>query len=308
MANSPINLIVDCDPGHDDALALFVAHQYTHLLGITTVAGNAPLTHTTNNALAVVELMGSDIPVHSGCDRPLNGIARHAAHVHGQTGFAGAELPHPKIQVRTEDAVSYLLEASSQYENLWIAPIGPLTNIATALQRDPEFARRIAGLSIMGGSATTGNSTPVAEFNIWADPEAAAIVFASGAVIKMCGLNLTRQFKTDDGRIDALNDGSVGQLVKSLYAFMHTRMLELTGERRAALHDPCAILALSHPELFRFTAYPVQIEVEGTITRGMTVVDQRPSADQPQANAQVGMHIDDARAWALVAQALNAYP
>ncbi len=301
------NLIVDCDPGHDDAVAILLAYRHADLLGVTTVAGNAPLEHTTSNALALLGFIDAPVPVHSGADAPLAGASRDATHVHGKTGFGGVELPAPERTVASGDAVGFLIDQSRGNADLWIVAIGPLTNIAIAIRKDPDFARRIAGLSIMGGSTNAGNATPTAEFNIWADPEAAKVVFNSGARLKMCGLNLTRQFKTSDERLRQLRGSRAGELVGQLYAYMHTRMEELVGERRAALHDPCAVLALTHPHLFEFAQLHVDVEVEGELTRGMTVVDQRESRATAAPNADIGMRIDDEEAWALVVQTLQTY-
>ena len=193
-----VRVIIDCDPGHDDAVALMVAHAYADVVGITTVSGNAPLHYTTQNALAVVELLGVATPVHSGAARPLAGNPQHATHVHGATGLAGARLPPPTAKVSGDDAAAFLIETTRLHPDVWIVAIGPLTNVAVALQRDAGLATRIAGISIMGGSTTVGNATAVAEFNVWADPEAADVVFRSGAPLRMCGLNLTHQLRTSD--------------------------------------------------------------------------------------------------------------
>ena len=178
-------LIIDCDPGHDDAIALILAHHVADVAGITTVSGNAPLAATTENALLVTALLDVETPVHAGAAGPLVGAPIHAAMVHGESGLGTVDrIPHTRT-VASDDAVGYLLEAAA--EDVWIVAIGPLTNLALALERDPSWANRVAGIAIMGGSAGIGNATPVAEFNIYADPEAAARVFESGAEVVMCG-------------------------------------------------------------------------------------------------------------------------
>ncbi len=301
-------IIIDCDPGHDDAIAILLALKHADLLGISTVSGNAPLQHTTRNALSILELAGSHVPVHAGAAEPLSGEPLHAGHVHGSTGLGGIDLDPPRSSVASEDATAWLLDMSRQEPSLWIVAVGPLTNLALAIREDPGFVTRLAGISIMGGSATIGNATPVAEFNILADPEAAAAVFESGATLKMCGLNLTRQLMTDDGIVDSLkNQGVVPDLVARLYAFMHDRLDELTGERRAALHDPCALLALTHPELFVFQPRHVAVEANGTYTRGMTVVDQRPSLNKEPPNAEVGYQLDSGATMKIVTETLLSY-
>ena len=301
----PVNVVIDCDPGHDDAIALMVAHRYANVLGITTVSGNAPLADTSRNALALAELAGWQTPVHSGAAAPLSGKPRHAAHVHGDTGLGGAGLPDPSITLAGTDATSFLLETSKRVEDLWVVAIGPVTNVALAIEKDPAFADRIAGISLMGGSATAGNVTRVAEFNVWADPEAAAVVFGAGARLKMCGLNLTSQLQSHDGLIPRLTGrGPVAELVARLFAFLHGRMEELVGERRAALHDPCAVLALTHPHLLQFEPRAVDVELAGQFTRGMTVVDERTLRRRDAPNTEVAYQIDADAALEVLLEAL----
>ncbi|MFP6835886.1 MAG: nucleoside hydrolase, partial [Pseudomonadales bacterium] len=270
-------MIVDCDPGHDDAVALLLAHAYADVLGVTTVSGNARLEHTTHNALAVLELLGASTPVHSGAARPLVGEPRHATHVHGEDGLGGASLPALRSDVAGVDAAGFLIQTTREYSDVWIVAIGPLTNVAQALQRDPSLAERVAGISIMGGSATFGNVTAAAEFNIWADPEAADVIFRSGARVRMCGLNLTDQLRTSDSIIVQLRALGTkrADFVADLFEFLHQRMRGLIGVRESALHDPCAIFAVTHPQLLGFRTQAVAVELQGVHTRGMTVVDQR---------------------------------
>ena len=174
-------ILVDCDPGHDDAVALVVAARFGDLVGVTTVAGNAPLTHTTRNARIVLDLIGSDVPLHSGAQRPLVAPARHAQNVHGESGLDGADLPEPSRPADSADAIGFIIDTCRATEGLWLVPVGPLTNIALALRSAPDLADRIAGISLMGGG-TFGNRTSAAEFNIWADPDAAAIVYGYGEI------------------------------------------------------------------------------------------------------------------------------
>jgi inosine-uridine nucleoside N-ribohydrolase len=183
-------VLLDCDPGHDDAIAIVVAARNTDLVGITTVAGNAPLTSTTHNALVMRDLLGIDVEVHSGSSRPLVGEPKHAGHVHGESGLDGADLPEPTTPLNGTDAAQFIVDACHKHDKLWLVPVGPLTNIALAMQKDPAVAQRIAGISLMGGGSF-GNRSAMGEFNIWADPEAAQIVFSSGAPIIMAGLDVT---------------------------------------------------------------------------------------------------------------------
>ncbi len=297
-------VIIDCDPGHDDAIALVLAHRHAQVLGISTVSGNAPLSETTANALMVTALLDVDTPVHAGAARPLVGEPRHAQIVHGASGLDGVERIEHRRTVESHNAVEFLLDAADK--DVWIVAIGPLTNLALALERDPSWVRRIAGISIMGGSATIGNTTRVAEFNIFADPEAAARVFGAGAELRMCGLNLTHQLRTTDAIVSRLQ--SVGtaraRFAAQVFDHMHVRMEDLIGEREAALHDPCAVLAVTHPELIEMQPRAVDVELEGTLTRGMTVVDQRSSRRQDPANASVAYRIDEHRAMDLVLECM----
>ena len=189
-----IPAIIDCDPGHDDVMAILYGARTLDLKGITTVHGNAPLSMTTRNARRLVELAGlTHIPIAAGMDRPLVREPVYAPEVHGQTGLDGPDLPEPTIPILQEHAVEFIYRTAMEVDDLVLLPIGPLTNVAVALRRYPELASRITMISLMGGSLTFGNSTPAAEFNIWADPDAAHVVFSSGIPIKMVGLNVTRQ-------------------------------------------------------------------------------------------------------------------
>ena len=299
-------MIIDCDPGHDDAIALILAHHVADVVGITTVSGNAPLSRTTENALMLTALLEADTPVHAGAAGPLVGEPVHAAMVHGESGLGTVDrIPHSR-SVASDDAVGYLLDVAAQ--DVWIVAIGPLTNLALAIDRDATWTRRIAGIAIMGGSADVGNATPVAEFNIYADPEAAARVFESGVEVVMCGLNLTHQFRTDDGIAERLRaaDAPAARFAAQVCDDIHGRMETLMGSRTSALHDPCAVLAVTHPELIETEPRAVAVEVDGTLTRGMTVVDQRMTRRRNPPNARVGYRIDAEKGMAQVLEALGA--
>lgn len=298
-------MIIDCDPGHDDAVALLLAHRHAEVLGITTVSGNAPLSATTANALMVTALLDADTPVHAGAARPLLGEPTHAQIVHGASGLGGVEPIEHRRDVAGDDAVEFLLDTPNQ--DVWIVALGPLTNLALAIERDPSWVHRIAGISIMGGSATVGNTTRVAEFNIFADPEAAARVFRAGAPLTMCGLNLTHQLRTSDATVSRLRDIGTrrAEFAAQLFDYLHDRMAELVGAREAALHDPCAVLAVTHPELIETEPRAVDIELDGTLTRGMTVIDQRNSRRRDPANATVAYRIDADRAMDLMLECMD---
>ena len=299
-------VIIDCDPGHDDAIALVLAHRHAEVLGVTTVSGNAPLAATTANALMVMALLEVDTPVHAGAAKPLVGAPIHAAAVHGESGLEGVERPAHSRVVASDDAVSFLLEAGGP--DVWIIAVGPLTNLAHATRRDPTWPRRVAGISIMGGSVGAGNATPAAEFNIFADPEAAAVVFASGGEITMCGLNLTHQLRTGDAIVERLREvpAPTARMAAQAFAHLHDRMETFTGRREAALHDPCAVFAVTHPHLLTTAARHVAVETAGELTRGMTVVDERISRRRGAPTANVATRIDADAAMALVLDALGA--
>ena len=301
-----VRMIIDCDPGLDDAIALILAHHCAEVVGITTVSGNVPLAATTANALMLTELLDVDTPVHGGAAQPLAGETTYAAHVHGESGMGDFEPPVHDRTAAGDDAVSFLLDAAAS--DVWVVAVGPLTNLALAIERDPAWVKRIAGVSIMGGSTAGGNVTAAAEFNIYADPEAAARVFASGAEIRMCGLNLTDQVQTGDALAVELRAAGapLARFAAQLFDFLHGVMEDLLGERASSLHDPCAVLAVTHPELFEFAPRAVGVEVQGALTRGMTVVDERPGRLGGPPNAQVAYRIDAARAMALVRESLGA--
>ena len=352
MANATRpRVIIDCDPGHDDAIALILAHRHAEVLGVTTVSGNAPLPATTANALLVLALLNVDTPLHVGAAKPLVGAPVHATGVHGENGLAGVDRPPHERTPTSDDAVGFLLDAAAP--DVWIIAIGPLTNLALAIDRDPQWPQRIAGISIMGGSAGVGNATAVAEFNIFADPEAAARVFACGADITMCGLNLTHQLRTTDAIVETLwqspqpgsakgpplarkspqpgsarglplagkspqpgsarglplagkSPVSTAQFAAQAFTHLHDLMGAWTGIREAALHDPCAVLAVTHPHLITAQPRPVAVETSGELTRGMTVVDERRKRPPTAAKTRVGYGIDADAAMALVLDALGA--
>ena len=298
------SMIVDCDPGVDDAIAIILAHDTANLKGITTVSGNVPLEATTRNALQMISLLDVDIPVCKGAERPLKNPLMHSNHVHGSDGLGGVDLPQHARSPSKQGAVDFLLETPST--NDWIVAIGPLTNLALAIERDPTWVNRIKGISLMGGSTSYGNVTAAAEFNIFCDPEAAAMVFGSGARIRMCGLNLTHQFKVTEESLKPLKqaDGVVARFAEPLLRFLLGRMEELTGRRDAPLHDPCAVLAVTHPKLFEFENLSVQIELTGALTRGMTVCDRRTTRRRESPNVEVAQSIDVGEAMRLLLNTL----
>jgi len=303
-------LLLDCDPGHDDAIAMLCAARYGDLVGITTVSGNAPLDRTTTNALLVSQIAEIDVEVHSGSERPLMADPVHAHHVHGPSGLDGPELPPLQRAVASRDAVEFLLDRAA--DDVWLVPTGPLTNIALALRRDPALLTRFAGITLMGGSVTGGNATPVAEFNIWADPEAAAEVFATGNPLTMIGLDLTHQVRMGHQEAVRLReaDTATARMVADILDFYAASTPGARAAGAAAMHDPCAVLQVTHPELFESIRLPVAVETRGRYTRGMTVVDSRvPRSSSDRADGpfndqvQVARHAEAARVIDLIIEA-----
>jgi inosine-uridine nucleoside N-ribohydrolase len=303
-------IILDCDPGHDDALAMLLAGRQCEVVGITTVSGNAPLELTTRNALIISQILDLDIPVHAGVARPLVAEPRHAAYIHGESGLEGPELPELARAATSHDAVRFIVHTVRTQDDLWLVATGPLTNVALALREEPDLAGKLAGISIMGGSSSFGNVTPTAEFNIWADPEAAAIVFASGAKLFMCGLNVTHQFTVDEAFIAQawVAGNRVGTFVAELLTYYTASYAKTSGKYKGPLHDPCAVLAITHPELFTFKPRPVSVELTGQFTRGMTVTDEREHMGPAVANVQVAYRIDRERGLELLLEAIRRYP
>lgn len=301
-------IILDCDPGHDDVVAIVVASRHTDPVGITTVAGNAPLDRTTYNACMMRDTLDLGCGVHSGAERPLVAEPKFAGFVHGESGLGGADLPEPKGGPDSDDAVEFIVDSCRVEEGLWLVPTGPLTNIALALRAAPDLASRIAGISLMGGG-TFGNRTPMAEFNVWADPEAAHVVFDCGAPITMAGLDVTHQFLVTHPRIDEV--AAIGlpfaDLIADLFRFFTDNYIgRHDGIEGAALHDPLAVMALTHPELFGGTDRHVAIETKGELTAGMTVIDRRLISDRASPNVHVLEHVDADGAWRVVREALRA--
>ncbi len=303
-------VLLDCDPGHDDALAILLAGATTELVGITAVSGNAPLERTLHNALIVTQIAGLDVPVVAGADRPLVAEPRHAAFIHGESGLDGPELPPLTREPAGGSAVRFLLEAASARDDLWLVATGPLTNVALALREDPSLAGRLRGISLMGGSYGPGNVTAAAEYNIFADPEAAAIVFDSGARLVMAGLDLTHRFRIDAERQAALRalPGAAARFAAELMtAYGDAYARSFGPDVGVPLHDPCAVLAVTHPELFEVELRHVAVELTGTHTRGMTVVDRRPGERGAEPNVEVLTDLDHATAFATLAAALAGY-
>ncbi|MCA2010206.1 nucleoside hydrolase [Cereibacter sphaeroides] len=282
-------IIIDTDPGQDDAVAILLAlasPEEIDLLGITCVAGNVPLALTTKNARIVCELAGrTDVKVFAGCDRPMQRKLVTAEHVHGKTGLDGIDLPGPQMALQEGHGVEFIIEQARAHDGITLVPIGPLTNIGTALQRAPDIAAKIDEIVIMGGAYfEVGNITPAAEFNIYVDPEAADIVFKSGIKLTVMPLDVTHKVLTTKPRIAALRalSGPVGPAVASWTDFFERFDMAKYGSEGAPLHDPCTIAWLIKPELFTGRHINVEIETGSELTLGMTVADWWGITDRPK--------------------------
>jgi inosine-uridine nucleoside N-ribohydrolase len=306
MAVTPV--ILDCDPGHDDAIAILLAlaSPELELLGVTTVAGNQTIEKTTANALRVLEFAGhGDVPVAAGATRPLVRTPSVAAHVHGESGLDGPELPPPAGAPRDEHAVSFMAETiRARGGAVTLIPTGPLTNVALLLALAPDA--RPQRIVLMGGSAGEGNRTPAAEFNIWCDPEAARRVFESGIELTMIGLDVTHQAlvtPADNERLRAA--GRVGSLAAELmdfYGRFHRLAYpELGG---SPLHDPVAVAHVVWPDLVGVREAHVEVDCGWEQGRGRTNVDWRRREGAPPPNATVGVTIDRERFVAALAERL----
>jgi inosine-uridine nucleoside N-ribohydrolase len=271
-------ILIDCDPGHDDAVAILFAARHLELLAVTTVHGNSSLANTTRNALAILELAGIDVPVAAGCSEPLVQAPAQSGSLHGKTGLDGADIAAPTRRPIGAHAVDLIIEIASRYRGeLVVALIGPQTNFAVALKREPRLKQWVREVTIMGGSATFGNVTPAAESNVHSDPEAASVVFESGVPIRMAGYNLTRQTGFDRGDVERLRASGrrVAAVIGDLMAFYLEGQNRTFGLSVAPVHDVCALVPYVAPYLIRYVETSVKVELTGIHTRGMTICDLR---------------------------------
>jgi purine nucleosidase len=294
-------IILDCDPGIDDALAIAFAHGHPglDLLGITTVAGNVGLAQTTANALAVCQFIGAgETSVTAGCAGPLLRPALDARQVHGESGLGGATLPPPAAAPAAGHAVDYIIDTiGTARGEITLVATGPLTNIALAVRHEPRLADWVREFVIMGGSAGRGNTTPAAEYNMWADPEAAAMVFQAGWTVVMLGLDVTLRTGVSPSVLERM--GELGRLGTELLlpALERDRLVhEPTGP---AVHDVCAVAWVAAPTLFGLVPARVQVETAGRLTSGMTLTDFEAAGSADGGNARVAMDIDVDGFWEL---------
>ncbi len=309
----PIPVILDCDPGHDDALAILLALHRPELnvRAITTVAGNVDLAATTRNAQAILTLANrSDVPVAAGADRPLVRRLQTAAQVHGTSGLEGADLPEPTTPLHPRGAVALIAETvSTSAEPVTLVPTGPLTNIALFLGAHPELRSRIARICLMGGSMGEGNWTASAEFNIWVDPHAAACVFGSGIPVTQVTIDVTHQAIVPVAESDAwVTLGTrTGRVFANLFRFFAAWHARRYGWDGSPIHDAVAVAHLAFPGLVRTEDYRVDVETVSELTLGRTVIDrERLSGKDPNASVSVG--IDRGRFLAEISATLAAFP
>lgn len=286
-------VVLDCDPGIDDAVAIAVALAYADVVGISTVGGNVGVAQATTNALAICDLLGSPTtPVHAGADLPLDGELRHRATAfHGPRGTGSSRLAPPSRPATSNDAVGWLVETAQAEEGLWLVATGPLTNVATAILRAPDLVDRMAGIVWMGGSTRNGDATAAAEFNSWVDPVAARIVFEAGhRDLTMVGLNVTERVLVDRPWIDRLAAATVGtptEVFAEMLADYEARQRSMTTFAGAAVHDAVAVVRVTHPWLLAGLRRPVEVVVEPGPARGATIADERAHLEPPPANATV---------------------
>lgn len=309
---TPHQIIIDTDPGQDDAVAILMAlgsPQEIEILGITAVAGNVPLALTEKNARIVCELANRpDIRVFSGCDAPIARPLVTAEHVHGKTGLDGPTLPDPVMPLQDQHAVDFIIDTfrNAPAGSISLCTLGPLTNVATALQRAPDIAPKIKQIVMMGGAYfEVGNITPTAEFNIYVDPEAAKIVFGAGIPLVVLPLDVTHKTLVTKERNDAFRalPGKVGIAVAEMTDFFERFDKEKYGSTGAPLHDPTVIGYLLNPDLFQGREINVEIETGSDLTLGMTVADWWRVTDRP-ANALFIKDIDDEGFFTLLTERL----
>lgn len=311
--SAAVPVVLDCDPGHDDALAmaLALARPELKVVGITTVAGNAELAHTTRNALSVLTLLGrTDVPVAAGADRPLRRPLRTAAHVHGTSGLEGADLPEPAIELRPEGAVELLARLiRDSAVPVTIVATGPLTNVASLLIGHPELAPRIRTICAMGGAVGEGNLTASAEFNIWVDPDAAHVVLESGLDVTLVPIDLTHQARVTLAETEQLAQlgTRTGRTLADLLRYFAAFHRERYGWDGSPVHDAVAVAHVLGLGLVGTERHRIDVETESDLTRGRTVVDLRGLSGRAP-NAHLGVSIDRDAFVSLLLAAVGRYP
>lgn len=304
-------IILDCDPGHDDAIAILLAHGSPHieLLGVTTVVGNQTIEKVTRNALAVARVIGlTDVPFARGAHRPLVREIEVAESIHGESGLDGPVLPEPTIQLDSRHAVDFIIDTvmSNEPGTISLVPTGALTNLALAVRKEPRIAQRVKQVVMMGGGVNVGNWNATSEFNIVIDPEAAHIVINESWPLTMVGIDVTHDaLATEEvaASIAAVGTGPA-RFVGELLEFFGATYLEAQGFEHPPVHDPCAVAYLIDPTVMETTKVPLDVELTGSITLGMTVADFRAPAPA-DCTTQVARSIDVPKFWAMIVDALE---
>ena len=305
------NVILDCDPGHDDAISIIIAASGVsdlNILGITTVAGNVEVEKNTINTLKICELLGLDVPVVQGTRRPLVKESEIAPEIHGETGMDGPVLPEPQIGVTEGHAVDFIIEqVMSSGEPVTLVPTGPLTNIAMALIKEPRIIENIDEIVLMGGG-TFGNWTPAAEFNIFVDAEAARVVYESSVPVTMFGLDVTHQVIATDDIIERVSkiDNKIAVFVKELLIFFGETYKNHFGFNGGPIQDACTTMYLLKPELFETEYLNVTVETKGEYSYGMTVIDTL-SVTGREPNTNVALGVDQEAFWTLFEEVLKSF-
>lgn len=304
-------IILDCDPGHDDAIALLLAHGNPdiELLGVTTVMGNQTIEKVTRNALAIARVAGiTDVPFARGAHRPLVRQIEVAESIHGESGLDGPVLPEPIIELDARHAVDFIIDTVMAHDpgTVTLVPTGALTNIALAVRKEPRIAERVKQVVLMGGGVNVGNWSATSEFNIVIDPEAAHIVFNECWPLTMVGLDLTHEaLATDEvaASIAAVGTGPA-RFVGELLEFFGETYRDAQGFDHPPVHDPCAVAFVIDPTVMEVVKVPLDVELAGTLTLGMTVADFRAPAPA-DCTTQVARNLDHAKFWDLVVDALE---
>ncbi|MFH8292847.1 nucleoside hydrolase [Streptomyces sp. NPDC018059] len=307
----PRKIILDCDPGHDDAIAMLLAHGNpdVELVAVTTVVGNQTLEKVTRNALSVARIANiTGVPFAAGCSRPLVRTIETAPEIHGESGIDGPVMPEPVLALDERHAVDLIIDTVMAHEpgEITLVPTAGLTNIAMAARKEPRIVERVREVVLMGGGYHTGNWSPVAEFNIKIDPEAAHIVFNEPWPVTMVGLDLTHQALATPEVVERI--AKVGTkpavFVGELLDFFGAMYLQAQGFAAPPVHDPCAVAYVIDPDVMTVRKAPVDIELTGTLTLGMTVTDLRAPAPE-DCHTQVAVDLDHQRFWDLVVDALE---
>ena len=312
MTAKKIPIWIDCDTGTDDTVAIMLAHALPELeiIGLSAVAGNSLLSNTFPNTRRIVHLLGASYPVYAGADRPLVREPHAAGAFHGENGLGGVELPLPAQAPLTTPAWDALYEAAKAMPGeLRLVATGPLTNVAIALTKYPDFKALLHSIALMGGAAVSGNVTPAAEFNIYDDPDAAQIVFKSGVPLVMCGLDVTMQAELRPADWDemAAYPNRCGPLVKEMFAcaWKTIRIIGLTG---VAQHDSCPVMYLAHPELFEGKMAGVYVETQSELTLGKTVTDLQSDKKFDKKNALVLLKLDREAFMSILKERIRTLP